>query len=435
MESERRWMRAALRGYYLRVPKHFRRPPMTAASRALASAAVGALAACAPTFHAVTGPDRARNQLAHDVRDSLARVMKAARKDRAFPGAYVVVGDSRGVLAEGSVGHLDWRRSPRPTEHTLWDMASLTKVIGTTTAMAQLVEKGLVDLDAPVQKYLPDWTGPGQDSVTVRHLMTHRSGLPSFKPYDTLTHNPDSLAEMLYRTPLERPPGERMVYSDIGAFVMGRIVERMTGQRLDQYLAGHVFAPLAMYESVFRPAGFLKPRIAPTEVDTLRGGLVWGKVHDERAYYLGGVAAHAGLFSSAFDLERFATMLLNGGELDSARVLDAATIRQFTAYQDSTAYNRALGWQKPDRDEMRDKSPSSSWAGHFMSPSAFGHTGFTGTSIAIDPTLDLYIILLSNRVNPTRANTRIGGVRNRVADAVVTAVRLERGLPFSAQPH
>jgi CubicO group peptidase (beta-lactamase class C family) len=394
--------------------------------------ALSALAGCATTFRAATGPDAERNRLAREVRDSMSRVLRQARKDRAFPGAYAIVGDARGVLAEGSVGRLDWRRSPKPTSHTLWDLASLTKVVGTTTALAQLVEQGAVEVDAPVQRYLPDWTGPAQDSVTVRHLLTHRSGLPSFRRYDTLTHNPDSLAELLFRTPLDRVPAERMVYSDIGAFMMGRIVEQVSGLRLDQYLAAHVFTPLAMYETMFRPAGFLLPRIAPTEVDTLRGGQVHGVVHDERAYYLGGVASHAGMFSTAFDLERFASMMLRGGSLDAARVLRPETIARFTAYEDSTAYNRALGWQKPDREEMRDKTPSSAWAGRFMSGSALGHTGFTGTSIAIDPELDLYIILLSNRVNPTRANNRIGAVRSRLADAVVTAIRRQRGQTINA---
>ncbi len=390
------------------------------------------LTACASSFRASTGPDVARNQLARELRDSVARVLKAARKDRAFPGAYAVVGDSRGVLAQGSIGRLDWTKSPKPNAHTLWDLASLTKVIGTTTALAQLVERGLVDVEAPVQRYVPDWTGPQQDSVTVRHLLTHRSGLPSFRPYDTLTHNADSLAELLFRTPLSVAPGERMVYSDIGAFMMGRIVEQVSGMRLDQFVAANVFAPLAMYETMFRPAAFTHDRVAPTELDTLRGGLVRGVVHDERAYYLGGVAAHAGLFSTAFDLGRYATMMLRGGTLDSARVLQPETIARFTAYADSATYNRGLGWQKPDRAEMLYKTPSSSWAGQFMTATAFGHTGFTGTSIAIDPTLDLYIILLSNRVNPTRANNKIGGVRNRLADAVVTALRRQRGLTMNA---
>ena len=353
-------------------------------------------------------------------------MLRAAVSDKAFPGAFAIVGDSRGVIAEYGAGHLDWRRSPRPNRSNLWDLASLTKVIGTTTALAQLLEDGSVTLDAPVQRYLPDWTGPMQEQVSIQHLLTHTSGLPSFRPYDTLTHNPDSLALMLFRTPLDRPPGERMVYSDIGAFMMGRIVETVSGERLDHYLAAHVFTPLGMTETMFLPADSMRSRIAPTEVDTLRGGLVRGFVHDERAYYLGGVAAHAGLFSSARDVSRFATILLRGGALDSVRILHEATIALLTAYADSTVNNRALGWQKPERPGMRDKTPSSAWAGQYMSGRAFGHTGFTGTSIAVDPSLDVYVILLSNRVNPTRANIKIGAVRSRLADAVVPVIRRSR---------
>lgn len=390
------------------------------------------LAACATGYAYRGEPERAR--LARDVRDSLAHVLKAARSDRAFPAAYAVVGDSRGILAELGVGRLDWRwRAPRPSSRTLWDLASLTKVVGTTTAVAQLVEQGRIELDAPVQRFLPDWIGAGQDSVTVRHLLTHTSGLPSFRAYDTLTHNPDSLAAMLYRTPLDRPPGAKMVYSDIGAFILGRIVETVSGEPFDAYLTTHIFGPLALRETMFRPPATELLRIAPTERDTLRGGLVRGFVHDERAHYLGGVAAHAGLFSTAGELSRFATMLLRGGQLDSVRILEAATIAQFTAYADSTRTNRALGWQKPIRPAMTDTTPSSAWAGRFASRHAFGHTGFTGTSILIDPELDLYVIVLSNRVNPTRSNTKIGGVRMRVADAVVATVRAHRAQPFLAE--
>jgi CubicO group peptidase (beta-lactamase class C family) len=193
-----------------------------------------------------------------------------------------------------------------------------------------------------------------------------------------------------------------------------------------------VFRPLKMRETMFNPPRTLLPRIAPTEFDSTRGGLVRGKVHDERAYYLGGVATHAGLFSTAYDLTRFATMLLRGGALDSARVLESGTIAQFTAYADSTSSNRALGWQKPERPEMRFRTPGSSWAGQFMSSRAFGHTGFTGTSIAVDPELDLYIILLSNRVNPTRNNPKIADVRSHLADAIVRAVRRSRGQTINA---
>jgi CubicO group peptidase (beta-lactamase class C family) len=370
-----------------------------------------------------TAESRSRSALARELHDSIAQVLRGALNDRAFPGAYAVVGDSRGVLAEYSVGHLDWAKSPVPDRRTLWDLASLTKVLGTTTALAQLIESGKVDLNAPVQRYVPDWTGAGKESVTVRHLLTHTSGLPAFRPYDQQTHDADTLAMMIFATPLERAPGDSMIYSDIGAFMMGRLVESVSGQRLDRYLSAHVFKPLRMTETMFNPPRSLWKRVAPSEFDSTRGGLVRGKVHDERAYYLGGVAAHAGLFSSAADVARFALMLLRGGTLDGSRILRSATLTQFTTYADSGRTNRALGWQKPP----------AAWAGQFMSSRAFGHTGFTGTSIAVDPVLDLYIILLSNRVNPTRNNPKIGDVRARLADAVVSAVRTRRGHTINAE--
>lgn len=367
--------------------------------------------------------ERDRAALGRELRDSIARVLRGAVKDRAFPGAYAVVGDSRGVLAEGGAGHLDWAASPRPTRRTIWDLASLTKVVGTTTALAQLVERGAVELDGPVQRYVPEWIGPGKESVTVRHLLTHTSGLPSFRQYDQQTHDRDSLAALLFSTPLEQAPGEKMVYSDIGAFMMGRVIERASGDPLDTYVAAHIFRPLKMRETMYQPSPALRPRIAPVEFDSARGGHLRGLASDERAFYLGGVAAHAGLYSTAADLSRFATMLLRGGTLDSARILRPETISQFTAYADSAKSNRALGWQKPP----------TAWAGQYMSSRAFGHTGFTGTSIAIDPELDLYIILLSNRVNPTRNTQKYIAVRSQLADAVVTAVRRHRGKTLRAE--
>lgn len=365
---------------------------------------------------------RERQLMSRELRDSLSRVLGAGANERAFPGAYAIVGDSRGVLAEFAVGRLDWATSPAPSDRTLWDIASLTKVVGTTTALAQLIERGDVELDAPVQRYVPDWIGPGQERVTIRHLLTHTSGLPSFKPYDRQTQNPDSLAKLLFTTTLDRPPGDSMVYSDIGAFMMGEVIARVAGESLDRYLERHVFRPLKMRETMFNPPPKLHSHVAPTEIDSLRGGLVRGKVHDERAYYLGGVAAHAGVFSSGRDLARFVTMLLRGGTLDGNQILRAETIQRFTAYADSGRSNRALGWQK---------APAA-WAGRAMSSRAFGHTGFTGTSIAVDPALDLYIILLSNRVNPTRNNPRIGEVRSRLADAIVTTIRNRRRLTTNA---
>lgn len=348
------------------------------------------------------------------VHAAMQRVLDRALADSAFPGAIAIVGRSDRVIAWHAVGRLDWAPSPRPDEHTVWDLASLTKVVGLTTAVMQLVEQGRIDLDAPVQRYVPDWRGPNKERVTVRHLLTHTSGLPAFRPYDRQTQDPDTLAMLLHGTALDTLPGVRMVYSDIGAFMIGRVVERVSGERLDAYLQRHVFGPLRMEDTRFNPPASWLARIAPTEIDTLRGGLVRGKVHDERAYYLGGVAAHAGLFGSAHDLARFARMMLSGGALDGVRVLRPETIAGFTALQDSAMSNRALGWEKPTGRNS---------AGTMLSSRAFGHTGFTGTSMWMDPAQDLFIILLSNRVNPTRNNPRIPRVRTALADDVVSALR------------
>jgi serine-type D-Ala-D-Ala carboxypeptidase len=364
-------------------------------------------------------PSISSSPLGTAIHRRIEEVLNRARADSAFPGAFAVVGTHAGILAEYGVGQLDWAPTPRPNEHTLWDLASLTKVVGLTTAMMQLVEQRRVDLNAPLQRYIPDWTGPNKNLVTVRHLLTHTSGLPAFKAYDEITHDPDSLAKLMFSTPLDTVPGVRMVYSDIGAYMLGKLVERLTGQTLDAYVHDHVFAPLKMDETMYRPPASLVPRIAPTEFDPRRGGLVRGKVHDERAYYLGGVSAHAGIFSSGHDLARFARMYLNGGELDGVRIVRPATIATFTAYVDSTFSNRGIGWQKPDLPGMKFATPSSAWAGHLMSTRAFGHTGFTGTSIAIDPARDLFVVLLSNRVDPTRNNTKITEVRRQLADSVV----------------
>lgn len=339
----------------------------------------------------------------------LQTILDRARADSAFPGAFAVVGTHAGVLAEYGVGQLDWAPSPRPDEHTMWDLASLSKVIGLTTAVMQLVEQHRIDLDAPLQRYIPTWTGKNKEKVTIRHLLTHTSGLPAFRAYDQITHDPDSMAVLMFNTPLDTLPGVRMVYSDIGAYMLGRLVEQLTGQSLDLYEHDHIFEPLKMHETMYRPPIALWDRIAPTEIDSIqRHRKVRGMVHDERAYYLGGVSAHAGLFSSGHDLARFSEMYLNGGTLDGAHIVSPDMIKLFTTRQ---VEDRALGWQKPNGTNS---------AGHKMSPEAFGHTGFTGTSIWIDPVRDFYVVLLTNRVDPTRNNNKIGRVRVTLADSLLS---------------
>ncbi len=202
-----------------------------------------------------------------------------------------------------------------------------------------------------------------------------------------------------------------MVYSDIGAILAGLIVERVSGAPLDSYLTQHVFAPLGMTSTRYLPPAEWRPRIAPTERDPWRGRLLRGEVHDENAFFLEKPVAHAGLFSSAGDLARFARALLNEGALDGVRVMRAETVRDFTRVQNVLLSNRALGWETPTGGNS---------AGRVMRRPAFGHTGFTGTSIWIDPSNDRFVILLTNRVNPTRENSRIGPVRTAIADLVTT---------------
>ena len=353
------------------------------------------------------------------LRDTIRAILERAVADSAFPGAYAIVGNRRGVLASVGAGRIDWAPdAPAPTDSTLWDLASLTKVVAMTSAVAHLAGQGRIDLDARVARYLPEWTGPGKDRVTMRHLLTHSAGLPSWRPLYKEATSPESARALVLATPLDTLPGVRYVYSDLGAILVGLVVERVSGTTLDAYLARHVFTPLGMRDTRFRPDSALIARIAPTEIDPWRQRHLRGEVHDENAFALGGVSAHAGLFSSARDLARFARMYLGQGALDGRRVLATRSVAAFTRVQDTTISRRALGWETPTGNNS---------AGRLMSARAFGHTGFTGTSLWMDPERDLFVVLLTNRVNPTRQNPRVGRVRVALADAVVQTVAARRG--------
>lgn len=348
-----------------------------------------------------------------ELQGRLERVLQQAVRDSAFPGAMALVGGHDGVLAQASVGHLDADDPAVPTVRTLWDLASLTKVVGMTSALMHLVQEGRVDLDAPVQRYLPEWTGQWKDRVTVRHLLTHSSGIPAWRPLYKEANAPSEAMQLVFATPLDTVPGVRMVYSDLGAILLGQVVTRVSGAPFNEYVTREIFRPLGMRETRWLPPKSLAKRIAPTEIDPWRQRHLRGEVHDENAFALGGISAHAGLFSTAADLSRLARMYLGHGRLDGVQVLDSAVIERFTAHPSSSLSNRALGWEKPN---------GSNSAGHRMSSAAFGHTGFTGTSFWVDPGNDVFVILLTNRVNPTRQNTRIGRVRIAVADAVLGAI-------------
>lgn len=367
------------------------------------------LAACATVPRQPAEP---AGPSAEAIRDSVRAVLERGLADSAYPGAYAVVGSRTQVYASLGVGQLDWATSPAPDENTMWDMASLSKVIGTTTAVMQLWEQGRINLNAPVQKYIPEFTGEHKELVTVRHLLTHSSGLPAWRPLYKEASSPEEAIALVFSTPLDTLPGVRMVYSDLGIITLGKIVERISHESLDGYLALHVFGPLGMRSTMYNPPAWMRQNIAPTERDPWRNRLVYGEVHDENSLALGGVAGHAGLFSTGHDLAIFAQMYLNGGSYEGRQIVSEAAVRTFTQVQDSTLSNRALGWEVPSGRNS---------AGQLLSKHAFGHTGFTGTSIWMDPDRDLFIILLSNRVNPTRANRKVYALRPALANAVAQA--------------
>ena len=332
----------------------------------------------------------------------------------AAPGGVLAVGRYGRVVHMKGYGRQDTARSSAPVdENTMWDMASLTKVIATTTASMMLEESGQLDLDRTVASYLPEFNAPDKAAITVRMIVTHRGGLEAFAALYKEFKGREQYLTQINARPLKSTPGTETVYSDWDMILMQFIIERITGMTLDRFVTEKIFAPLGMTSTMFNPdsAQFFS-RIAPTEIDTARGGLVHGKVHDENAWAMGGVSGHAGLFSSAKDLTIFSQMLLNGGEYNGVRIVKPATLARWTAPQSRTS-SRALGWDTPSKGSS---------AGSYFSARSFGHTGFTGTSIWIDPEKNLFVILLTNRVNPTRNNNRQVPLRKAVADAAQMAI-------------
>jgi CubicO group peptidase (beta-lactamase class C family) len=332
-----------------------------------------------------------------------------------YPGAAVVVGRKGAAVWQRGFGRLDWTSESEavdPTE-SIYDLASLTKVVGTTTALMILYDQGKVHLDDPVSKYIPEFSGGEKDLVTLRLLLEHRSGLPAGRDLWRITRTPDEARQAVIETPLSYHPDQFYEYSDLGADMLGFVVEAASGQRLDQFLAEHVWKPLGMDETFFKPADSLRERIAPTEVNPPRGYPLRGEVHDENAFALGGIAGHAGLFSTASDLAVFAQMMLNGGEYGGTRLIADSTVTLFTT---RAARTRALGW---------DTCAGDGSCGKYLSERAYGHTGFTGTSLWIDPDRDMFVILLTNRVHAARARRPakvIADVRADLSDAAALAV-------------
>ncbi len=380
--------------------------------------------------------------------DSLAALddfILAALADSAASGAALAVVRRGQLVRLRGYGRLDWDPDSSPvTPSSIFDMASLTKVVGTTSAVVILIQRGLISLDDRVVDHLDWWDegDPAKSRVTIRQLLVHRAGLPPFRRFFLEMEGRAAYEDAIGALPLDHPPGERTVYSDIGLMTAAFIVEAVTGMALDDFLRAEVWRPLGMADTDFAPDPALWDRVATTELDEdYRGFHVHGVAHDENAYAIGGVAGHAGLFSSARDLAVFAQMMLDRGVAAPCRA-DAASglpchrprfapvsifaqgwVDRITRRQ-SPESTRALGWDTPS---------ARSSAGDYFSARSFGHTGYTGTSLWIDPTQQLAVVLLTNRVNPTRENRKHiplrRGVHDRVARAIMDTPPRQREAP------
>jgi uncharacterized protein YbbC (DUF1343 family)/CubicO group peptidase (beta-lactamase class C family) len=339
--------------------------------------------------------------------------IEQAIREQHIPGAVLLIGHEGRVIYRKAYGSraLEPRREPM-TLDTIFDLASLTKVIATTTAVMQLMQQGKVRLNDPVAKYLPEFAENGKEEITLRQLLTHYSGLEPDLDLKTAWEGKQTAYRMAFAETPEDPPGSKFSYSDINFIVLGALVERVSGETLDAYSAQHIFVPLKMIRTRFLPPASWRPKIAPTQYDE-HEHMLRGLVHDPTARRMGGVAGHAGLFSTGDDLAKFAQALLSGG----GGILSAASVEKMTRPEQppSAPVLRGFGW---DID-----SPFSSNRGDLLPVGSFGHTGFTGTSIWIDPTTQTYIILLTNAVHP-RGKANAIELRSKVATAVAAALPL-----------
>jgi len=346
-------------------------------------------------------------------------------RSQAFPSAVLIVGDSRQVIYENSYGRLTYDDNAEITTlRTIYDLASVTKVIATTAAIMKLYEENKIDLNAPVAGYIPEFNNNGKSDITVFNLLIHNSGLTAWTPFyqDTNMSEPQKVKEAVYSCTKEYETGTQTIYSDYNAFLLGEIIERISGKRLDRYCKEKIFRPLNMTDTYYLAPVAEDYRIAPTEYDTYwRNELLIGYVHDEMAALLEGVSGNAGLFSTASDLFKFMKMILNNGiyrEPGSTHydtLFNSTTVELFTAKVTGLGYNntRALGWEtKPEPTKYPPQ------CGYKFSSNCFGHTGYTGTSVWCDREKNLIVIFLTNRIYPKRGNEEIRTIRPKIHDEI-----------------
>jgi CubicO group peptidase (beta-lactamase class C family) len=349
-------------------------------------------------------PDTAAPAAGADGLAMIDRVVAHGLSAGGYPGAAVVVGRHDRTLLVRGYGRLGWGAPAPPVDPsiTMYDLASLTKALATGIAAMVLYDRGRLDLDARVDHYLPHWRGGGREQVTIRDLLVHRSGLPAGRELWRVAHSPAAARRAVLATPLELLPDTRYVYSDLGSDVLGFVIEAIVHEPLDVYLTRHVYGPLGLRHIGFRPHGRDLRHVAWTDAPR-------GKVSDRNARVMGGIAGHAGLFASATDVAALAQMMLRGGVYHGVRIVSDTTIARFTT---RTAGTRALGW---------DTCAGGASCGQYMDTCAYGHTGYTGTSVWIDPDHDLFVVVLTNwadgtAVHPTGPSAILADVRADIAD-------------------
>jgi CubicO group peptidase (beta-lactamase class C family) len=356
---------------------------------------------------------------AHEQQDSVFapafEVIRQAIADRAFPTASLAITHRGNLVGLKAFGRFTYEPdSPEATTDNIFDLASVTKVVATTSMAMILYERGLLDLDLPVVAAVAEFAGedPRRDAVTVRMMLAHSSGLPAYEKLFLRARTRDELLSAAFATPLIANPGAKAEYSDIGFVILGVALERIAEESLDHFCQHEVFGPLAMTHTAFNPPPAWRASIPPTANDqSLRGRIIQGEVQDENASVMGGVAGHAGVFANAEDMATFAHAMLTGGR----PILRPETLALFTRRESSPqGTSRALGWDTPS-------SPSQS--GKYFSSNSFGHLGYTGTSLWIDPERQLSITLLTNRTWPDCSNQAIKQIRPRFHDAVVDSLK------------
>lgn len=356
-----------------------------------------------------------------DLLSNIAPIIEKSISAGDYPGAVILIGHKGKIIYRGAFGNRRISPNTAPMRFdTIFDIASLTKVVATTPAIMQLVEQGKIDLDAPVARYWPEFSSHGKQYITIRELLTHTSGLPADVAIPSHKVNKQYAFEQICELQLHHQPGKEFLYSDVNFMVLAHLVEIISKENFDRYAQNHIFKPLRMTDTFFKPALKLRDRIAPTEYqnDTFR----WGQVHDPIAYSLGGVSGNAGVFSSANDIGAYAQSLLDGGQLpalyqkDETHFLGPLAIAKMTTPQTPEAIKdtRGLGWDIDSRYSNR---------GVLFPVNSYGHTGWTGTSLWIDPVTQTYIVILTSRAHPAPAkNNQLVRDRRAIANILSASI-------------